>query len=184
MFTSTPPSFLSLWFFLFWEGMTNDLSSYGINRQKLCVVSKVMSNILPLLLLYFINDQSCSYFFYYTPVYLLIFCTDIFISRYIYIFEYTHFATFCTFNMLHISALNSLCFYNMFFRLINSKWRRETSCSFYLRKKRQHLWRNGVSYSTTDPKIHAGHCMTKWSNCSFPERKVEGSISGRNGHIG
>lgn len=98
--------------------MTNDLSSYGINRQKLCVVSKVMSNILPLLLLYFINYQSCSYFFYYTPVYLLIFCTDIFISRYIYIFEYTHFATFCTFNMLHISALNSLCFYNMFFRLI------------------------------------------------------------------
>lgn len=85
MFTSTPPSFLSLWFFLFWEGMTNDLSSYGINRQKLCVVSKVMSNILPLLLLYFINDQSCSYFFYYTPVYLLIFCTDIFISRYLYI---------------------------------------------------------------------------------------------------
>lgn len=118
MFTSTPPSFLSLWFFLFWEGMTNDLSSYGINRQKLCVVSKVMSNILPLLLLYFINYQSCSYFFYYTPVYLLIFCTDIFISRYIYIFEYTHFATFCTFNMLHISALNSLCFYIMFFRLI------------------------------------------------------------------
>lgn len=171
MFTSTPPSFLSLWFFLFWEGMTNDLSSYGINRQKLCVVSKVMSNILPLLLLYFINDQSCSYFFYYTPVYLLIFCTDIFISRYIYIFEYTHFATFCTFNMLHISALNSLCFYNMFFRLINSKWRRETSChSIYVK--------NGSTYEKmgyrTQPPILRYTQVTVWLS-----GQIARSLSGR-----
>lgn len=171
MFTSTPPGFLSLWFFLFWEGMTTDLSSYGINRQKLCVVSKVMSNILPLLLLYSINYQSCSYFFYYTPVYLLIFCTDIFISRYIYIFEYTHFATFCTFNMLHISALNSLCFYNMFFRLINSKWRRETSChSIYVK--------NGSTYEEmgyrTQPPILRYTQVTVW-----PSGQIARSLSGR-----
>lgn len=110
-------------------------------------------------------------FFYYTPVYLLIFCTDIFISRYIYIFEYTHFATFCTFNMLHISALNSLCFYNMFFRLINSKWRRETSChSIYVK--------NGSTYKEmgyrTQPPILRYTQVTVW-----PSGQIARSLSGR-----